>query len=262
MIATLQFNDLSQSSFAYASKLPFFQANSSVTFKPGLNVLFAPNGSGKSTLLNMLSLATACQQGGVSTVTQSWLTDVEQRGHLKGVDVAHDGQAVMYANPRNAVGLVGGMAGFDDDFFEEGVRNATSKSSTGYTTMERLGKALNALTNPSDFPNSIPNKVPNKSLPETLIARFPEGPRTFLLDEPESGLGIPAQSNLFNLLAKYAPQHQVIVATHSPFALTLDAHFIELTPGYVQSSRDSLRLMSTVLSIQSKVEQAKARRAP
>lgn len=64
---------------------------------------------------------------------------------MKGIQVFHDGQPTMYNNPRKAVGLFGGMARFDDDFFNEGVMEAQLKESTGYTTMVRLQKILNIL---------------------------------------------------------------------------------------------------------------------
>jgi predicted ATPase len=114
MISEIQFPSLQKSkTFAYAADVAFFKANKSVVLKPGLNIFFGPNGCGKSSILRMAGLSLAAEQGGVSTVTRSWLGDVydyDGTSKLEGINVVHDGQPILYGNPRNAVGLFGGQA--------------------------------------------------------------------------------------------------------------------------------------------------------
>jgi hypothetical protein len=209
----------------------------------------------------MAALSLAAEQGGVSTVTQDWLRNVVTGGFggdakvgtlLEGINVVHDGQPVMYGNPRNAVGLIGG--GFDDDFFSQGVEAAMYKGSTGYTTMKRLHRMIAVSQNDAPFPEKIDFRAGVTSVSDTwkprldaalklLEAQIPKGPKTLIFDEPESGLAIPAQGNLFNLLFKAARKNgfQIIVATHSPFSLCLpDANYIEMTPDYLKYAQDAI----------------------
>lgn len=248
--------------FGYAENLPFFQEltkkrSAAVQFKPGLNILFGPNGSGKSTLLSMLALYLAAEQGGVSTVTQDWISkvfgfrsnDLNFHYHL-----AHDGQPILYGNPRQTVGLSGGS--FDDDFFSEGLINTFNRGSTGETTLFRLREILEVLSGKKPPPATISMRLQRNRLNDVWAARLdliekavlkptlPKGTFTVLIDEPESGLGLPWQAGLWrNILGhpKTAEHFQLIVATHSPFALGLDhAHYINLQAGYREECEQAL----------------------
>lgn len=101
------------------------------------------------------------------------------------------------------------------------------------------------------FPTEIEWRINRKSVNEVwqaklaqveamLAAKRDPGPRTFLFDEPESGFSLPWQAGLWsNIFSRVDPaQHQVIVATHSPFALGIPgAHYIEMTPGYLDEAK-------------------------
>lgn len=261
MIEKIDFEKIEESSvYGYAKKLDFFQKNKEVNFKPGLNVIFAPNGTGKSTILEIMAKFTASEQGGVSTITSSWKQDMmgHKENKMKGIQVFHDGQPTMYNNPRKAVGLFGGMAAFDDDFFNEGVMEAQLKESTGYTTMVRLQKILNILAGEGKMPQSFDKKVSiDESYEQFLKASIEKGQQTIILDEPESGLAIHAQSKLFKIIEKAAKEKnlQIIIATHSPFALMSDANFIELQPGYVQKAKYEIQILSEILTLQDKIKE-------
>lgn len=253
MISEVEFSGVAQSKkFAYAAEHRFFKEHTSVTFKPGLNILYGPNGCGKSTILRMAALTLAAEQGGVSTITSTWLDEVLGFGgrepQLEGVKVSHDGQPILYGNPRNMVGLVCGGAAFDFDFQDEGLANTMSKASTGLTTMNRLNRMFAVALGKAPFPAKVDDRLKSTSdryqaAFELLKATIPKGQRTLIFDEPESGLAIPVQSNLFNLLFKAAKQNdfQIILATHSAFSLGLpECNYIEMEPDYIRYSRDAI----------------------
>lgn len=263
MISEIQFASPEKSKeFSYAADVAFFKANKSVSLKPGLNILFGPNGCGKSTILRMAALTLAAEQGGVSTLTRTWFNDLfsyEGKSHLDGISVAHDGQPIMYGNPRNAIGLYGGGAAFDDDFMSEGLANLMSKDSTGYTTMKRLGRMVAVTQGDASFPAKVDNRIGTTGSPTLLAAlallkgTIPKGPPTLIFDEPESGLAIPAQSNLFNLLFKASQDNkfQIIIATHSAFALGLPgANYIEMAPDYIGHSQNAVNSVYLRLELQ------------
>jgi len=261
MISEIDFSGLQKSKlFSYAGELDFFKNHKKVTFKPGLNILFGPNGCGKSTILRMAALTLAAEQGGVSTITDSWLSEVfdfDGSCKLNGIKVSHDGQPILYGNPRNAVGLFGGGAAFDDDFFSEGLANLKSKASTGLTTMNRLHRMLAVMLGKATFPNTVDDRV-KRSSPrylgglQLLRADLSAGQPTLIFDEPESGLGIPAQGNLFRIIHEAAKKSgfQLIIATHSAFALGIaDCNYIEMSPGYVTQSQNALSLVHLRLEV-------------
>lgn len=251
MFTEIDFSDIGASdNFKYAAGLDFFKNQHKIQFQPGLNIIFAPNGTGKSTILKMMAQMTACEQGGVSTITEAWVRDVSRgnKSHLEGIKAQHDGQAVMYANPRQAVGLIGGMAAFDDDFFTEGFAETQLKESTGMTTLARMTKILGVLNGKTPMPDKIMQKNGelNDVTKEMLKASIAKGQQTILLDEPESGLALHVQSNLWMMMERGAQTHnlQIIVATHSPFALATLANYIELQPGYLNLARGYIQGIS------------------
>lgn len=74
--------------------------------------------------------------------------------------------------------------------------------------------------------------------------RFPAGLHTVLLDEPDQSLDIDMQARLWAGLPRFVQDKnlQVICATHSVFASDIpDAHYVELTPGYLSEVRAALK---------------------
>lgn len=253
MIADIQFKNLSKSPlFSYAQDVPFFQQNKKVTFKPGLNILFGPNGCGKSTILRMVALNLAAEQGGQSILTLDWLRKMTDynlgtgkvSSNLDGIKVSHDGQPILYAYPRNAVGMNNGR--LDDDFMLQGIQDGLNKTSTGLKTMERLNRVLAVLHGDSPFPAMIENRFTSSmndihqkkvKVAQALIApKIQVGQKTIILDEPESGLSIAAQGNLVGAFYEgmKSDSYQIIIASHSPFVVGLPgANYIDMEPGYL-----------------------------
>lgn len=269
MFAHLDLTGLPQSKlFNYAKDVPYFQGRSQVTFQPGLNILVGPNGCGKSTVLNILGQALCATQGGVSTVTETSVHDgVDMMAGIKrslgavdrgmtdhlGLHVAHDGQPAVYCDPRATVGLTRGA--FDDDFFRQGMLEISERGSHGQHALRRAGGVLAILREEAPFPTAIHwqlnldrvNDVWKEAL-DVLARRFepaiPTGQPTILLDEPEANFSLVWQARLWQLLAqpRVAERFQVIVATHSAFALGIaHAHYLDLQDGFRTEAEQVLR---------------------
>lgn len=246
------------------SKVKAFSASRKFEFKPGLNILWGANGSGKSSLLQALGRLTHCVQGGASTVNHHSVGELFEAYRFsegrdfqaikKAIKFDHDGQAVRFFDPSTAVGLVGGMAAFDFDFGMEGLQNVMFKGSAGQTTSFRfdrlLGQIIQGVTPEikrdvtADKSNS--HYSPRVKLAEEFLkGHGKKGQPTILLDEPERSYDLKMQLAVWRLIRAYASQVQFIVASHSLFALNLpEANYIEMEPGYLQTSRQVLNLLS------------------
>ena len=60
------------------------------------------------------------------------------------------------------------------------------------------------------------------------------------------------------MLQKQAKENkiQIIIATHSPFALTCNANFIELQPGYIKIAKQEIELLGEILKLQEELKKA------
>lgn len=273
MFDCIQLAGLSKSPmFGYAKEVPFFQKKKQIAFQPGLNILVGPNGSGKSTILKILGESMCAVQGGVSAITETAVhTGVDMMAPLRsrisrdgtksgmvdklGLTVRHDGQPVVFCDPRQTVGLVGGS--FDDDFFTQGMQEvmAGRRSSHGQQAAHRANLALNILVGKLPFPKDVDRRVKRGQvndvwcqaldvLEQRLTASIPLGQPTLILDEPEANYSLVWQARLWKWLAnpEIAQKMQVIVASHSAFALGIEhAHYIDMVPGYRQEAEDVLR---------------------
>lgn len=269
MFKTLSLAGLKNSkSFGYAADVPFFQGRKKLDFKPGLNILFGPNGCGKSTVLQILGRTMCAVQGGVSTVTQSAVDDnvdmmtglgragARMRSNI-GLKVSHDGQPVVFCDPRARIGLYGVGSAFDDDFFAAGMDEVANNSrrSHGEACLSRASVALAILEGKAAFPKEVVRRLTKKSVNSTwgealdvleadMQASIPLGQGSVLLDEPEANFSLLWQARLWKRLADedVAHQYQVIVATHSPFALGIPhAHYIDFAPEFRQEAERMLR---------------------
>lgn len=227
--------------FSYIEKLPFFQKHKSLSFKPGVNVLFGQNGTGKSTILSMLAISLAGKQGGISKITNHWMQDNSK----DGFEVSHDGQAILYCDTKTDVGLVGGLAAFDYDFHTAGINAAIRKASSGLTTLSRLEPIMDVLLKDKPMPKNIEG---NK---KHIVGKIKKGQRTILIDEPESGLSYILQSKFMPKIIEGAKRNniQLIMASHSPFLLGYDnedVNLIEMEDDFVMNSRLAILSLKSV----------------
>lgn len=270
MISSLQLHEGTPRDFPWFAKTSFC-GQKQFDFKPGLTVIYGPNGSGKTTLVSMLADYLAAQQGGVSAVTERWVRDQFKQSETlePGYTVVHDGQPAMYFSGYAKVGLVG--SNFDDDFFFQGLSNAFRKGSNGELALQRLGRIVKILNGSQEvlleteaedwgFPDHIHWSMEKEAVNTLWQARLDKvakqlqgtlqrGPKTLLLDEPDTGFGVEWQEKLWNgLLAKVdAQKYQVIVATHSPFSLGIPgATYIETAPGIIDRATVALRKLAVL----------------
>lgn len=261
-VATKKPSKNAASNVDWACSLPVFDRlpNRTVSFKPGLNIIVGPNGSGKSAICSMLGLSLAAIQGGRSSITATWVNDItgfSGKGDASikvSYAVAHDGQAAYYLNPRNKIGLMCG--GLDDDFIHEGIFNSLARESSGEKAMRDMDAIIQILAKGLELPSEIIWKVSKNSANDIwsrkldLIEKFlspsiPAGQITVIMDEPESGLSLPYQAGFWQKVMGMISnngKHQVIIASHSPFALQVEgAHYIETEAGHIEKCKNLFR---------------------
>lgn len=233
MIRSFQMTDPANTCIRWGKGVPWFAGLTKLAFGPGLNIVYGPNGSGKSTLLRAMARLLCCTQGGVQVVTQTAL--FERKGD--GCTVDHDGSPTLYFDAGLAIGLFGGQ--FDDDFFEEGVKNTVLHASSGHTTLHRLHRAVQAVTGKGAIPEVTWRAFTRPDdLALFLAGTGPRERPTVILDEPERSLDVRQQWALWKGLSTKVKDVQVIVATHSPFAVHLtDVTWIETAPDSVLMAR-------------------------
>lgn len=219
----------------------------------------------------MIARATASEQGGSSTVTQTWVDSVQkfmpsdkQDWNKLGYQLQHDGQNVIYVDSRAIVGLAHGQC--DDDFFQQGISetmNGKTRSS-GENTLQKIHLPVFGYLSGKIAPRTEMDWRMNKkfvndvwknklSLAEKILdGNTPKGPMTILLDEPEAGLSFPYQERLWKFLAdsEHAQKFQIIIiATHSPFALRVKhAHIYEMEKGYLEQAKTAIQIAARCIA--------------
>ena len=250
--------------FHWRKELPFF--DNLIEFKKGLNVIVGPTGTGKSTLLDMVVSYMAAKQGGVSTVTEQWVRDNISNNNLisDALELKHDGQPVLYSSPHSAVGISGSQ--LDDDFFLSGLLNVTDTGSSGQKSISKTSRCVSAIAEAATdykpqsdtydvaFPDSIEYRIKAEDVNDVwqaylstasilLEPKIKKSQKTIIMDEPDASLSLLFQRGFWQNIIKQAvaADFQIIVASHSIFALNLDAHYIETVPNYVDDCKNMVR---------------------
>lgn len=259
MIHKLNIKDPTQTPVKWLANVEALKKPREFEFKPGINILWGRNGSGKTTLTKLIARLFHCEQGNHPMVTQESLDTLAGSGFGaklpldKSLYIEHDGQGVRHFDPGHEVGIIGGGAAFDWDFGMEGIQNRLFRGSAGQTGMYRFDRIINEV-----IAGEIPEvewKMDRARVADVWQERIDaakailkkngkKGPPTILLDEPERSYDLNAQAGTWKLLRAYADEVQFIVASHSLFALKIpDAHYIELSPGYLKLSEGVLEIL-------------------
>lgn len=243
----------------YAKKLPALKRP--LAFGSGLTVLFGPNGCGKTTALRIAGAYAGCPEHG------GWPAFVEPV-YLRTLGETYP-EALAHHAPRDCTAEVGwdGSAtflylaganeglpiafGMESDGLTSDMERifGDRQMSSGQRTLLRLNRIAERLKAPPDLAVPPPDRGHVNDQWRNAMEAFSSyvstlprtGPATLLLDEPDRSLSIPVQSDLWRLLPKMATSIQVLVASHSAFALRCEgATVIEMEKGYVDACRKAL----------------------
>jgi energy-coupling factor transporter ATP-binding protein EcfA2 len=168
MIESINFKkDDSNTNYGYVNRLPSIEKlNGKIEFKPGLNIIVGPNGSGKSSILKSIANHLCANQSGYSVVTKKWLQDIdwdcensEIESIVSPVDVKHDGQPIVFGDPRRRLGLTNG--GIDEEFYGDGLLEHMnmSQESSGEQNNRRITPYLEILQGKMKFPTNFVDAI-------------------------------------------------------------------------------------------------------
>ncbi|MDD4110000.1 MAG: AAA family ATPase [Clostridia bacterium] len=238
--------------------------NRAFKFNKGINILFGPNGCGKSTILNTIKAYCGIRNAG-------W-TDFN---HPEGLaDARNFPHAYVALSPDQCVANVmwDGTPTFYNDgvvkidpnvFFNNLIRGIPNESHAGIVSEDEQLDILDNTPSTGQFRAIMTNKIlnqirnpPKLNKDDSPFKKYDfweneinywnklakTGPTTVLLDEPERALSIPMQEKLFHVVLPMFKDLQLIIATHSIFALnTPDVNLIEFERGYCQQCIKALK---------------------
>lgn len=234
-------------------------------FTSGLNILFGNAGSCKSTALKVMAAYSGIRVGGWSTISEPSLLAYDSIKHFPfcyrnftptkcDAIVDWNGEPTFY-NDSEAMGKN------DNSWFYQNAQQSSdgitteaeqmdilaSRPSSGQYRIHKINKIMRIIQNPPDL-SIVPANITNKTLAQIEVDYIQSLPRngkiTLLLDEPEKALPIPKQVELFDTLVTLSEHFQLIIATHSPFALDYKkANIIDVTPGYIKECKALIKKM-------------------
>lgn len=244
MIAKIEFMEGCKY-FKRLEKKEWFGVDKSIEFKEGLNVIVGNNGSGKSTILEAIALHLAAEQGGVSKVTNSWLSFALRDFKSK---VTHDGQPIIYTNSNKKFGMIDGIA-LDDDFLAMGVEQCVLKASHGERSVYSITDTADIIRRAKPFPDQLSASRDSllkdgryKAQSDGLLSASIEvSQKTILMDEPDAGMSPLFQHKFWWNVIRQNTDFQIIVATQSPYCMGLDnVNYIELNNNWIRLTKESI----------------------
>lgn len=248
-------------------------------FTSGINVLYGTNGTGKSVILNTIKAYCGIEKGGWSKINDPAAIGTAFLGKMREAeDFPHAYKQLSPSMSKANVDWDGIPSFFNDGdikvsdtfFFqnigqssdgitseEEQFESLINKPSSGQYRASKINKILNMIKQgiPYSEIDTIPTKYSNRMAAERelsywrFLRKFKNGSvPTILLDEPERALSLPRQKDFFlGVIPELLKDKQVIMATHSPFALFIpNANIIEMEDGYKNECLESFKILNTL----------------
>ena len=237
----------------FITQLPGFFPGISFRFSDKLTVLFSPNAGGKSSILKIVKAYCGIppDKGGWTRINHPLSLGATEKHHFPMVykefspghceaEVIWDGTPVFFNEGDTKIDKwawftheeISSEDGMTSE--EEHMNILVDNPSSGQYRINKMNKLFNLLKTP---PNFKMQPCFGNSQERSELAYFKSlpvnGKITLLLDEPERALSVPKQMEMFKLLEQMSEEHQIIIATHSPFVLfNINAKFINLEEGY------------------------------
>lgn len=240
--------------------VPFLSEPKTIEFKPGLNILFGQNGTGKSTVIDGMSRLLHCRETNWPVVTKTSVAlFARSDGFLAdGLSLHHDGQPARYLGiqPSSVVPEEKAVQKVQLAMKESVTKGRTStKMSSGQASIAKLIRFLkhDAVKTRYKFKSSGISPAMRETW-EAAVASLKAGKvrpgnpkqQVVLLDEVDHNLDFAHQAMVWRMLRTLVAEgkHQIIIASHSPFAVNVPgAHYIETSPGYLDAARAALRML-------------------
>lgn len=242
-------------------------------FTDGINVIYGPNGCGKSTILKTLKAYCGIEKAGWTRISEPTVLGTMYIGRMaEAVGFPH---AYRKYAPSNSMANVlwDGLPTFfndgdikvSDTFFyhnvgqsEDGITTEQEQMemlakhpSSGQFRIEKINKIFDMLTkSPLTIPQmeTLPPRCQYPNIANMEIQYWRSLSRksnklTILFDEPERSLSLPLQRELLlNSIPTYLKNYQIIMATHSIFALEMkNVNLIDIQDGYAKVCKDLLK---------------------
>ena len=265
MIKTLRFkSEKTKHSLSYARNLPSIKSMDRVVeFKEGLNIIVGPVGSGKSTILKSIAEYMAADQFGESCLSVQYLmnfisfkmddSDNETISSKMPFELVHDGNPVLFADPKRSNGLSNGRIDSEASAIGFLEHFAMNEESSGEQSLRRINPYLEILKGEAPVPEGLGstfNIDEINSTYEALVKEYvqtiftgslPKSQVTVLLDEPEKSLGLIEQLVLWEQIIKnkdIQDKFQIILVSHDTQSLNIEgANYIETKKGYIDACK-------------------------